>query len=113
MFPVDHEVLFFITKVNKSKQFMHQAAVEYKGVNKFSSHKLGSVLKVRQFNIEQRVFSNVELSEINGLGEMAVESEMFDERYVYEWSCRPRTYGYVADRGLFEVEKKQKARRKK
>lgn len=69
---------------------------------------------MRQFYIEQKAFSNVELDEINGLGEMGVESEeMFDERYAYQWSCRPRTYGYVADRGLFVVEKKQKARRKK
>jgi hypothetical protein len=72
MFPVEYKVLFFITKVNKSKQFMHEAAVEYKGVNKFSSHKLGSVLKVREFYIEEKLFSNVELSEINGLGEMEV-----------------------------------------
>lgn len=38
---------------------------------------------------------------------------MFDERYVYQFACRPRTYGAVVDRGLFIVDKKPKVIRKK
>ena len=113
MFPPHQPVLFFITKVNKSKQFIHQTAVQYKGLNKFETYKLANALKVREFCIEQKLFYNVEFSELNGLDEIGVDSdEMFNEKYVYQFSCRPRTYGYVADRSLF-VEKKNKIKHKK
>jgi hypothetical protein len=64
------------------------------------------------FFIESKEFRNVELAEVNVISE-GESDELFDERYVYQFECRPRTYGAVADKGLFVADKKPKVRRKK
>lgn len=71
MFP-SQRTLFFITKVNNSKQFIHQAAIQYKGLNKFDSHKLSKALRIQSFFIEQKEFKNVELMDVNGIGETGI-----------------------------------------
>ena len=51
---------------------------------------------------------------MNVISKMNLEyDELFDERYVYQLRCRPRTYDFATDSSIFIEPKKTKIKRKK